>query len=197
MDDVLQVNWPALSAAKDGRLSIVGNLPFHITSQILFCLIDCIQYVEKAVVTVQKEVAERVVAKPRTPQYSALSVVFGIYTSATKRFNIPSDVFYPKPDVTASLLELSFGDGTFQPDVNPLLLKRVVKSAFSQKRKMLRHSLKDIAPQSSVLRDSKWGQFRPEMLAPKEFVTLTKVLFGCWSGPNPSRVWRKCTHGDY
>ena len=88
--DVLACNWADMAHERGGAISIIGNLPFYITSQILFSLADCHTSVSKAVVTMQYEVGERIVAKPRTKAYGILSVAFQLYGRPTLDFKIPS-----------------------------------------------------------------------------------------------------------
>ena len=80
---------------------MIGNLPYYITSQILFTLADHSASVRSAVVTMQWEVAQRLVAKPRTKDYGILSVVFQLYASPRVAFKIPPSAFYPAPKVRA------------------------------------------------------------------------------------------------
>ena len=104
--DVLAVDYTKLAAARGGRLSVIGNLPYYITSQILFCLCDHHASVGRAVVTMQHEVALRLVAKPRTKDYGILSVVFQLYASPKIAFKIPHTAFYPQPKVTSALVAI-------------------------------------------------------------------------------------------
>ena len=89
--DVLDCDWTAMAQQRGGKLSVIGNLPFYITSQILFSLADHWKAVDKAVVTMQYEVAERVVAKSNSKQYGILSVVFQLYGNPMMNFKIPGN----------------------------------------------------------------------------------------------------------
>ena len=89
--DVLDCDWTAMAQQRGGKLSVIGNLPFYITSQILFSLADHWKAVDKAVVTMQYEVAERVVAKSNSKQYGILSVVFQLYGNPVMNFKIPGN----------------------------------------------------------------------------------------------------------
>ncbi|CAM9162922.1 unnamed protein product, partial [Ectocarpus sp. 13 AM-2016] len=108
MSDVLQLDYTKLAELRGGPLSVIGNLPYHITSQILFTLCDHYQSVRRAVVTMQLEVAQRIVAKSSTKQYGILSVVFQLYARPQVLFQIPPTVFYPQPSVTSALISLDF-----------------------------------------------------------------------------------------
>lgn len=186
--DVLQVDYTKLAELRGGPLSVIGNLPYHITSQILFTLCDHYLSVRRAVVTMQLEVAQRIVAKPSSKQYGILSVVFQLYARPQILFHIPPTVFYPQPSVTSALISLDFtGKG---PGVNQAALKSVLSAAFQQRRKMLRQSLKPLLRAGQTLPDE-FATKRPEQLDPWAFVELTKFLFGA-SGelPQGATAWR-------
>lgn len=106
--DVLDFDWSQLAADKGGKLSIVANLPYHITSQVLFSLADSYRAINRAVVTMQWEVAERVTAKPSTKDYGIPSVVFQLYGRTELNFKIPPKVFFPVPKVDSALITIDF-----------------------------------------------------------------------------------------
>lgn len=140
--DVLQVNYKALSEIRGGPLVVVGNLPYYITSQILFSFVDCAPVVRRAIVTMQWEVAQRLIAAPNTKDYGILSVVFQLYASPKVNFKIPPTVFYPQPKVDSALVTIDFPETREPFDVSARDLRRVITAAFQQRRKMLRQSLK-------------------------------------------------------
>ncbi len=206
--DVLQVDWTALAELRGGPLSVIGNLPYHITSQILFCLLDNHRAIRQAVVTMQVEVAQRIIAPPRCKDYGILSVLFQLYTKPSINFKIPPTVFYPQPKVTSALVTLDFlqtPDGSPLFDVDPGDLKQVLNLSFQQRRKMLRQSLKGLlATRGLPPLDDTWATKRPEELAPPQFVELTRLLFGPASAKKPgtaedeqTRVWRRARHGGF
>ena len=177
--DVLTVDWPALALDKGGPISIIANLPYYIVSQVLFSFADAHQSISQAVVTMQLEVAERITAKPSTKQYGIPSVVFQLYSQPKMNFKIPPSVFYPKPNVDSALVTLDFtkphaelhrcrGDD----------LRRVLTTAFRQRRKMMRQSLKELLLRDGLVIPDKWATMRPEQLQPVDFVHLTTDLYG-------------------
>ena len=87
--DVLDCDWTTMAQQRGGKINVIGNLPFYITSQILFSLADHWRAVNKAVVTMQYEVAERIIARPKSKQYGILSVVFQLYGNPKMNFKIP------------------------------------------------------------------------------------------------------------
>ncbi|GMH59012.1 hypothetical protein TrRE_jg2422, partial [Triparma retinervis] len=110
--DVLQVDYPAMRSSLSplSPLAVIGNLPYYITSQILFALADASHStsVRSATVTMQLEVGQRLVAVTSTKSYGILSVAFQIYADARLHFKIPNTVFYPKPKVTSCLVGMNF-----------------------------------------------------------------------------------------
>ena len=150
--DVLQVDYRALAGGVDRPLSIIGNLPYYITSQILFALADAshTDSVRSATVTMQYEVGRRLVASTSTKDYGILSVVFQLYcTSVKMHFKIPPTVFYPQPKVDSALMGLHFAGSDLLRrrlgGVRPRDLRSVVTSAFRQRRKTVRNGLRRLA----------------------------------------------------
>lgn len=149
--DVLQADYPSLAEEEGGPLSIIGNLPYYITSQILFALADASHSgsVRSATVTMQLEVAQRIVAPTRCKAYGILSVVFQLYADCRIHFKIPPTVFYPQPKVDSALVGLRFLEPAALRrrlgGVNPSHLRIVVGAAFRQRRKTVRNSLKKLA----------------------------------------------------
>jgi 16S rRNA A1518/A1519 N6-dimethyltransferase RsmA/KsgA/DIM1 with predicted DNA glycosylase/AP lyase activity len=149
--DVLQVHYPDLASRNNESLVVVGNLPYYITSQILFALCDAshVGAVDSATVTMQWEVAQRMVAPTRCKDYGILSVVFQLYAGVKLHFKIPPTVFYPQPKVDSALVGLHF----LGPDklrarlagVDPAHFRRIVTTAFQQRRKTIRNSLKHLS----------------------------------------------------
>ena len=149
--DVMQVDYPSMALDEGGPLSVIGNLPYYITSQILFALADASHFdaVRSATVTMQYEVALRIVAPRKTKDYGILSVVFQLYADCELHFKIPPTVFYPQPKVDSALIGLRFvGPVELRrrlAGVSPLLLRRVVTTTFQQRRKTVRNTLLKLA----------------------------------------------------
>ena len=149
-EDVLQVSYPEMAETKGEPLVVIGNLPYYITSQILFALADASHYgaVDCATVTMQWEVAQRMVAPTSCKDYGILSVVFQTYADLHLHFKIPPTVFYPQPKVESALLGLHFlGPVKLRErlaGVRPADFRTVVTTAFRQRRKTIRNSLKKL-----------------------------------------------------
>jgi 16S rRNA (adenine1518-N6/adenine1519-N6)-dimethyltransferase len=172
--DVLEVDWPALAEEKGGPLWVIGNLPYYITSPILFSLLEARGAIRRAIVMMQKEVAERLVATPRTKAYGILSVQTQLWSRPRLLFDVGRNVFFPKPDVTSAVVALDFDAPA--PDIDPEALRRVVRAAFNQRRKTLRNSLKAVAQQSGREVPEDVAGRRAEELTPEDFVVLTRSL---------------------
>ncbi len=176
--DVLQTDWPALAEEMGGRLHVIGNLPYNLTSPILFGLLDAKAHLAEAVLMVQKEVAERFVASTRTKAYGILSVLVQHHAEAELLFDVSPNVFYPRPEVTSAVVRLAFGkkkESEAAP-VDPEALRRVVRAAFNQRRKMLRNSLSAWTKARGLTLPNGWGRKRAEALTPADFAALTRYL---------------------
>ncbi|ANQ10970.1 rRNA adenine N(6)-methyltransferase [Plasmodium coatneyi] len=201
-DDVLQINYKDLSKSKGTKLTVIGNLPFYITSQILFCLLDYHHYIEQAIVTIQYEVGQRIISKPNEKNYSILSILFNLYTTPYLLFKIPSSAFYPVPKVEAAVMKIIFKHSNL--NCNLLFLKEILRHSFQQRRKKLKSSLKRLLAKYSTEKELQLPpsvcHLRPQQLTPPQFVELTNFLFPLSSYPfDPTvqtKVWRKKKHGD-
>lgn len=195
--DVLQVNYQALARIRGGPLAVIGNLPYYITSQILFTFIDCAPSVRRAVVTMQWEVALRMVAKPSTKDYGILSVVFQLYANTTLNFKIPPTCFYPQPKVFSALVTLDFPETKEEFGISESDLRYVITTTFQQRRKMIRNSLQSVLDTRGVVLPDEWGFRRPEELLPRQFLELTRLIYGPKHSrpPDGAKVWRHGRHG--
>lgn len=172
--DVRETNWGALAGEEEGPLYVISNMPYYVTSPLLFSLLQNRQHVAEAVLTMQEEVAERLVAEPSTKAYGILSVLVQLFGSPELLFSVPPQVFSPQPDVTSAVVRLRFGDGP--DDLSFDDVRRYVRAAFNQRRKMLRNSLSAWTKDQDVGFPNDWGRKRAEALSPEEFATLTRHL---------------------
>lgn len=156
------------------KLSVIGNLPYYITSPILFHVLDHREYFREAVFMMQKEVAERLVAKPRTKDYGILSVQTQLLCRVELLFLVPPTVFVPPPKVDSAVVKLHF-DGP-PPDVELSYMKKVVRMAFNQRRKKLSNAIKELLTEENRPRVAHWLDKRAEELTPGEFVDLCRLL---------------------
>ena len=137
--DVLQVDFGALAQARGQRLRIVGNLPYNISSPILFHLLESASHVVDQHFMLQKEVVERMAAGPGTKDYGRLSVMLQWRYAIESMLDVDAQAFEPPPRVDSAVVRMQ--PLPLAPDVDPGVLGELVRVAFSQRRKLLRHTL--------------------------------------------------------
>lgn len=181
--DVLQTNWHDIADAALSPISVIGNLPYYITSPILFSVLDNRQLFDQAIFMMQKEVAMRLVARPGSGDYGILSVQTQLLSEPEYLFTVSRHVFNPPPKVESAMVKLTFKKPP--PSTDLTQLKTVIRTSFNQRRKMLSNALKPILSQQIPDPDArhefslKFGlNRRAEALEPHEFVGLTNALFG-------------------
>ena len=175
-EDARETEWAVLADEKGGPLFVISNTPYYLTSPILFSLLEHRQPLAEAVLTMQREVAERIVAEPRTKAYGILSVLLQLFATPTLCFTVPPQVFSPQPHVTSAVVRLQFDTETEPGDLQFDDVRRYVRAAFNQRRKMLRNSLSAWTKEQGVSFPNDWGRKRAEALTPDEFATLTRHL---------------------
>ena len=150
---------------------VIGNIPYNITSPIIFWLIEQLHFWDDAFIMMLKEVAERLSAVAGTKAYGRFTVVTGAYLNMEYCFTIPPDVFIPKPKVDSAIIRFTKKENPLISDEKYMRFNKLVSAAFSQRRKMLRNTLKgwDIHPD---LQEQINFSRRPETLTIEEFVTL-------------------------
>lgn len=143
--DLLTADYPALAAECGGRLKIVANLPYSITNPLLFRLIEHRAVLDAATLMVQKEVGQRLVAKPSTKEYGVLTVLFGACARIEKVLEVGPGNFYPRPKVDSVVIRILFAqppaDFADAPPFDFSLFRQLVEYSFQQRRKTLRNSL--------------------------------------------------------
>jgi 16S rRNA (adenine1518-N6/adenine1519-N6)-dimethyltransferase len=141
--DAMKYDFQAL-ADRVGRLRVVANLPYNISSRLVFMFHETRNIFESLHIMLQREVAQRLIAEPGTRDYGVLTALLGVSAEVDILFSIPPKAFFPVPDVTSSLVRIAF------PRVPPVqvsdsaLLTRLVKASFTGRRKTLRNTLKSL-----------------------------------------------------
>jgi len=165
-------------------LRIAGNIPYNITSPILFHILDHRQAVRDATLMVQREVALRLVAGPGSREYGIPSVFFQCFAKVKKLFDVPPTAFFPKPEVWSSLIRVSPLPLPAFPLTDEPFFRSLVRGVFGQRRKMLRHSLKRLLP--SGIPPEAEERFdlrrRPEALSVRELTELSNILVRAATG---------------
>jgi 16S rRNA (adenine1518-N6/adenine1519-N6)-dimethyltransferase len=140
--DVLQFDFAAASAPAARQLPVVGNLPYYITSQILLKLAASHASLDRAILMVQREVADRVTAKPGSRDYGLLSVTVQMYGPAEKLFTLPPESFSPPPDVHSTVFRWRFAPRFHELALDEVRFLPFVRTVFAQKRKTLANNLR-------------------------------------------------------
>lgn len=152
--------------------AIIGNFPYNISSQILFKMVEHRQLIPELVGMFQKEVAERVVSGPGNKTYGVISVLIQAYYDGEYLFTVDRSAFQPPPKVQSGIIRLTRKENYKLP-CSERLFRAVVKQAFSQRRKMLRNTMKSFLKDSDRLQDEFFTQ-RPERLSVEDFIQLTQ-----------------------
>lgn len=171
--DFLKLDLKELKDSSKKKLRIVGNIPYNITSPILFKLFENNTIVHDAVLMVQYEVAKRMTAKIGSKDYGILSVLLKYFGQTEIAFKVSRNVFYPKPNVDSAVVHLYFNDKRDNPEFN-LLFKSIVKSAFGNRRKTLKNSLSNgIFGEVNFIECGIDLSLRAEQLNVDDFIKLT------------------------
>ncbi|MBI4846547.1 MAG: ribosomal RNA small subunit methyltransferase A [Candidatus Omnitrophica bacterium] len=180
--DILQFELKEIFEGK--KLKVVGNLPYYITSPIITTLIEQRRYIDTITVTIQKEVAERIVAVPGTKDYGRLSVLAQFYAKTQLIEIFPRYFFLPPPAVDSELVQLKILEKPFIEVKSEKLFFNVVKAAFSQRRKTLLNSLlsnPSIGIKKEILKEilakiNIPSSIRGERLSLEEFAKLAQAI---------------------
>lgn len=154
---------------------VIGNYPYNISSQIFFKVLDNRERIPVVAGMLQKEVAERICTGPGSKVYGILSVLLQAWYDCEYLFSVEPSVFAPPPKVRSGVLRLTRNSRT-SLGCDPALFRRVVKTAFGQRRKTLRNSLAPLIPPGSPALLSELMPLRPERLSVDQFIELTNLI---------------------
>ncbi len=175
--DFLQVDLDAIARNQGGALRLVGNIPYNITTPILFHILDHRTSISDATLMVQREVAQRLVARPRSKDYGILSVSFQFFADVDVLFNVSRNAFRPRPDVTSTVIRLALLPRPRYLATDEHMFRAMVRSIFGKRRKMLRSSLKYFcSTHGYTLPEQLDLTKRPEDLSVLELVQLSNRL---------------------
>jgi 16S rRNA (adenine1518-N6/adenine1519-N6)-dimethyltransferase len=182
------------SASHGERIKVVGNIPYHISTPILFRLLEFRNVIKSMVLMFQKELADRIIARPGKKEYGILSVIFARYASAVRKMTIPPTCFYPVPSVTSSVLKILMCDDPGAPEEESLFVM-TVRASFSQRRKTLQNNLRAVGFAQDVLgrvfvKTGIDGVRRAETLTLGEFQLLAAELAECGNAKKVLDKWR-------
>ncbi len=171
--DFLKINLNEFNASDNNKLRVFGNIPYYITSPILFKLFENNLLIQDAVFMVQLEVAKRITAKMDSEDYGILSVLINYFGEAKLAFKVSPNVFYPKPKVFSAVVHIYFNKSRKDQNFNKVFTL-IVKSAFGNRRKTLKNSLSNGI--FAAIDFSKSGvdlSLRAEKLEVNDFIKLT------------------------
>ncbi len=196
MVDFLNANFPALKGkiiaedflkldlgsvfpneAGDGQpFHIIGNFPYNISSQIVFKMVEHRLIVPQLVGMFQKEMAQRIIATPGGKDYGVISVLTQAFYEGKYLFSVAPGNFNPPPKVQSGVIRLVRKEEELGCD--PVLFRKVVKQAFSQRRKMLRNTVRPFFEANPAVLEEDYFKQRPEVLSVRDFVDLTNRISG-------------------
>ncbi len=153
---------------------LIGNFPYNISTQILFYMLDYRDRIPEMVGMFQKEVADRVVSPPGSKVYGITSVLLQAFYTTEYLFTVEPEAFNPPPKVRSAVIRLTRKEN-FELGCDEKLFKQIIKTAFNQRRKMLRNTLKPFFEGENLI-ENPFFEKRPETLGWEEFVKLTNVI---------------------
>lgn len=176
--DVLKVDFTALAAAPDAAgtpapLRVVGNLPYYLSTPILFHCLASLDAIEDMHFMLQREVVERAAAAPGSKTYGRLSVMLQLVCTVEPLLMVPASAFRPPPKVESAVMRLRPRPAAERPQVDPTQLAAVVRAAFGQRRKTLNNALRTVLDADAIRRAGVDPRARAETLAPADFIALT------------------------
>ncbi|MBF0497760.1 MAG: 16S rRNA (adenine(1518)-N(6)/adenine(1519)-N(6))-dimethyltransferase RsmA [Deltaproteobacteria bacterium] len=182
--DALKYDFTRVAHELQAPVKVIGNLPYYISSPLLFKLLDHRQAIAEATLMFQREVADRLAASPGGKDYGALTVMVAYFATVTTLFHLSPDLFHPRPKVSSALTKIIFKPSINLRAQNEAIFSRVVKGAFGQRRKTLLNALaganlpglpKEMLKETLELAEID-GRRRGETLTVEEFVRLADVV---------------------
>jgi 16S rRNA (adenine1518-N6/adenine1519-N6)-dimethyltransferase len=174
--DVLEVDFTALAAEGDGQIRLVGNLPYNLSSPILFHALDHATAIRDMHFMLQKEVVDRMAAAPGSKVYGRLSVMLQAYCAVTALFKVPPGAFRPPPKVDSAVVRLVPRPSEQIGIVDARRFAQVVRAAFGQRRKTLRNALQGVADSAQIEAAQLRPDARAEQIDVPGFVRLANVV---------------------
>ena len=183
--DILKLDLAVLAQAH-GQLRIVGNIPYNITSQIVIRILEQKEHVLDATLLMQREVARRLAAPHGNKEYGILSVFCQLYADVTLLFDVSPNVFFPRPEVTSTLVRLRMLSLPRHAVDDTAFFRSMVRAVFGKRRKTLRASLRYFLPELPAVPLPVDLQRRPEDLSIQELVLLANALSAASSPGTPT-----------
>jgi 16S rRNA (adenine1518-N6/adenine1519-N6)-dimethyltransferase len=173
--DVLEVDFTGLAAGGEGQIRLVGNLPYNLSSPILFHALDHAAAIRDMHFMLQKEVVDRMAAAPGSKVYGRLSVMLQAYCAVTPLFKVPPGAFRPPPKVDSAVVRLVPRAPESIGVADPRRFAQVVRAAFGQRRKTLRNALNGVADSALIEAAGLRPDARAEQIDVAGFVRLANI----------------------
>ena len=184
--DILKFDFNFISETHNSKIKIIGNVPYNISSPLIFRLLSFRPVISDFMLMLQKEIVQRLVSVPNNKIYGVPSVILQMFASAEKIFDVPSTCFYPQPKVESAIIKGAFREKPLVHLQDEIFFTGLVKAAFAQRRKMLINNLKKSklleGVSESFLKEALKlagidGQRRGETLSIEEFGHLSNILY--------------------
>ncbi|HTW73976.1 MAG TPA: 16S rRNA (adenine(1518)-N(6)/adenine(1519)-N(6))-dimethyltransferase RsmA [Steroidobacteraceae bacterium] len=170
--DALTMDWRALASARGARLRLIGNLPYNISTPLLFRLLECAEAISDMHFMLQKELVDRILAVPGSPAYGRLTVMLAPRVRGERVLDVGAGAFQPAPQVRSSVVSLRV---IAPPWPIPPRFAEVVAAAFGQRRKTLRNALRRLLTAGQIEALELDPGARAEQLAPRDFARLAQA----------------------
>lgn len=179
--DVLKFDFETLHAKhrdhQSRKLRIVGNLPYNISTPLLFILLPLSSIIQDMHFMLQKEVVDRIIASPGTKEYGRLSVMVQYFCEPQFLFTVPASAFFPAPKVVSAFIRMKPFSNLPYPAKDFKRFQEITNLAFQQRRKIIANSLKSFLTAEELAKIGINPELRPEMLATKDFVKISNFIF--------------------
>ncbi len=175
-EDALKIELSTLldDASFSCKKKLISNLPYHIAIPLILRFLPLYTKITSLTFIVQKEVAERLTAKPGSKKAGSISLLIRLLSDPSLQFHIPPSCFYPRPNVASSVVHLLLKPPPLGIDIRKF--EKLIRTSFGQRRKMLRSSLKDLGPQEVLMNAFKEAQIsptsRPETITLEQFIAF-------------------------
>jgi len=170
VEDALEFDFASLARARGQRLRLLGNLPYNISTPLLFHIAAAHEHIDDLHVMLQKEVIDRIAAQPASGEYGRLTVMLAPWFEAKHLFDVGPGAFTPAPRVWSAVARLKVRrEPAF---VVPPAFARTVSAAFSHRRKTLRNALRSVVDAEAIVAAGIDPSLRPEMLTPAQFAAI-------------------------
>ena len=173
--DILNFSLRDVATPKQ-KIRVVGNLPYNISTPLLFHLCQQLNVIEDMHFMLQKEVVDRLCAQPGDKAYGRLSVMLGLHCESCALFDVPPEAFYPPPKVNSSIVQLIPRQKPLAPIIDDKQLDKIVRQAFSQRRKTLGKSLEKYLRREQFALINLSCKARPEELSIPQFIALANLI---------------------